>query len=338
MEVEKDSRHGGSPAMDFGKLSSEFEQKEPTLQRLKEEALFILNEALKKKDIKVHLVTSRVKSIKSFIDKVNRKQSEKPFEEIQDIVGLRVVCLFLSDIPRIGDVVRSCFEVLSEDNKIEDYEVSSFGYLSVHFIAKMKKELAGPRYDEIKGVPFEIQVRTIAMDAWATISHYLDYKTDQDVPRELKRDFYGLSGLFYVADTHFEIFFRSREESREKIALLFEKGKQQLDQEINLDSLAAYLHKNFPDRRHSSPKEISELIHELVEAGYKSIGDVDRVVRTASHAFLVYEKEHPPRDVSRYSNVGVVRISFNLVDEEFRKSQDFGSASMLSKYRTLLKE
>ncbi|MBI4489516.1 MAG: hypothetical protein HY694_10565 [Deltaproteobacteria bacterium] len=52
-------------------------------------------------------------------------------------------------------------------------------------------------------VPFEIQIRTIAQDAWASISHYLDYKKESDIPAQLRRDFYALSGLFYVADRHF---------------------------------------------------------------------------------------------------------------------------------------
>ena len=51
-------------------------------------------------------------------------------------------------------------------------------------------------------MPFEIQVRTIAQDAWDSVSHYLDYKNNS-IRDELKRDFYALSGLFYVADTHF---------------------------------------------------------------------------------------------------------------------------------------
>jgi putative GTP pyrophosphokinase len=128
---------------------------------------------------------------------------------------------FLSDIDHIGQVIRDSFLVISEDNKIEGSEVSSFGYMSVHFIATMKKEHSGPRYDHIANMRFEIQVRTIAMDAWANVSHYLEYKSETDVPSDLRRDFYALSGLFYVADKHFEMFFRSRTASREQLAEAF---------------------------------------------------------------------------------------------------------------------
>src|SRR5207237_2679158 len=104
-----------------------------------------------------------------------------PLNEIHDTVGIRVVCLFLSDIARVGALIRERFSVLVEDNRIEGTDVSSFGYMSLHFDVTMKQEHKGPRYDSISGLPFEIQVRTIAMDAWANVSHHLDYKSDKDL-------------------------------------------------------------------------------------------------------------------------------------------------------------
>src|SRR5947208_10717429 len=104
----------------------------------------------------------------------------------------------------------------------------------------MKSEYKGPRYDAISGMPFEVQVRTILMDAWANVSHYLDYKGEADVPKPLRRDFYALSGLFYVADSHFEMFFKSSKDSRKQMAKLASESQSELtEQDINLDSLTA---------------------------------------------------------------------------------------------------
>jgi ppGpp synthetase/RelA/SpoT-type nucleotidyltranferase len=66
----------------------------------------------------------------------------------------------------------------------------------------------GPRYEDLKGLKAEIQIRTIAMDAWSNVSHYLEYKTPEAAPSSLRKDFYALSALFYLADTHFELFFQ----------------------------------------------------------------------------------------------------------------------------------
>src|ERR1039458_7568378 len=116
--------------MDAGEIKKEFENRERNFSALEGEAKFILEGALRKKKIKIHSMPSRVKDLDSFLDKVKRKESAKPFEDIRDIVGLRVVRLFLSDIPKVGQVIRDSFSVLSEDDKIEGAEVSSFGYMS----------------------------------------------------------------------------------------------------------------------------------------------------------------------------------------------------------------
>jgi len=193
-------------------------------------------------------------------------------------VGLRVVCLFLSDIERVAKVVKESFEVLEEDNKIEGREISSFGYMSFHFTVQMKRSFSGPRYDAIASIPFEIQVRTIAMDAWATTSHYLDYKSDVDVPSDLRRDFYALSGLFYVADRHFEMFFRSSQTVRERIESTLARPKPELKQKLNLDSLTAYLKSKFPDRKDGEKQSISQLVSELRGQNFQTIEDVDVLV------------------------------------------------------------
>ena len=306
--------------MDNQTLSQQFQDKRRTFDHLETEALYIIRNSIESTDIKLHSIASRVKEVQSFLDKAERIQTEKAFDEIDDVVGLRVICLFLSDIDRIAAAIRDSFLVLSEDNKIEGSEVSSFGYMSVHFIAMMKKEYSGPRYDHIANVPFEIQVRTIAMDAWANVSHYLEYKSETDVPSDLRRDFYALSGLVYVADKHFEMFFRSRNESREQLAEAFADAKPPLDQEINLDNLAAYLASKFPDRKHSNPKELSELISELSEAGVEKISEIDRNLDFAAKAYSVYEAENPPHAETgrKYSDIGVVRGVFDLINSEFR--------------------
>jgi len=323
--------------MDIEKVTRGFQNRMPLYEQLEEEALFILKQALDQLNIKVHSVPSRVKRLDSFLNKFQRKQLENPkelenpFEEIRDVVGLRVVCLFLSDIALIGKLIRNSFSILTEDDKVEATEVSSFGYMSVHFIATMKTEYAGPRYDQISKIPFEIQVRTIAMDAWANVSHHLDYKSDRDVPGDLKRDFYALSGLFYVADKHFEMFYRSRMQSQERMTELFEAAtpEAKAQQEINLDSLSAYLHTKFPDRKHADSGRLSQLVNELTNAGYKTIGEIEQIVETASDALRQYEEDYPPIPNGTFADVGVVRISASIVNEQFvRWTIDFKETDM----------
>lgn len=306
--------------MDSEKLKTKYDEKAAINERLRVEAEFTLKQILEKRSIKTHEISSRVKTFESFLKKAKNKESKEPFEEIQDIVGLRVVCLFLSDIPKIVESIRESFDILSEDDKIKEKDASSLGYLSVHFTVRLSEKCSGPRYDEIVGIPFEIQVRTIAMHAWAIISHYLSYKTKLDVPNELQRDFYALSGLFYIADVHFEMFFKSVMESRKRMDTVFQGGTLKVDSDINLDSMMAYLHRKFPDRRHANSDIVSELIQELSAAGYKSINDIENAIDIAWDTFLDKEKTHPPSDCDdgKFMDVGVIRCIFDIFDNNFQ--------------------
>src|SRR3990172_460144 len=120
-------------------------------------------------------------------------------QEIQNIK----IHSFNHRIKGFDSFVEKNFEIIEKDDKIDGVDVNIFGYMVLKYKAKLKDVQSD--YKDFKDIPFEIQIITIAQDAWASISHYLDYKNENKLPLHLKRDFHALSGLFYVADTHFEI-------------------------------------------------------------------------------------------------------------------------------------
>jgi hypothetical protein len=239
-------------------------------------------------------------------------------------------------------MIRTEFDVLDEDDKVEGHDLSQFGYMSVHFVARLRRKYVGPRYDSIQGVAFEIQVRTILMDAWANVSHYLDYKGDTSVPSDLRKDFYALSGLFYVADKHFELFAletaNSRQVARESI-----DADAELDIELNLDTFLAYLATKFPDRQHATPADVSELVEEIAPYGYSTLRDVDRDIDRGLRATLAYENDDPPSlapedegfnpdlehkdQPTRYVDVGMVRASLSMANPAYRAGRHSPSAT-----------
>lgn len=340
----------GMDYMDWEALGHEFNENKPRFEALEREATFALEDCLKSGNVKYHVLLSRIKTYDSFIDKLKREQADnpgkqvEPFKDIhQDIVGLRVVCLFLSDIATISGLIRSSFEILHEDNKIEAEQHSSFGYMSVHFNVELMKSCAGPRYDGIKGMPFEIQLRTISMDAWAAASRYLDYKSEQAIPKELKRAFHALSGLFYVADTQFEMLYEASQKSRDNMTELFNKPETDwINQTVDLDSLTAYFQKKFADRRHSDPNKVSELVNELLSNGYNTIGMVNEAIETAKPAFFRREEVLPEEALvggTFFTDVGVVRTSLAYVDEDFRRFRgDITPLAEAEEYRKYLSQ
>ncbi|MHC4509422.1 MAG: GTP pyrophosphokinase [Planctomycetota bacterium] len=191
--------------MDLRSVREEFEARRSRFERLKEKALYVLDKERKRQKIKVHILYGRIKEIDSFVDKIRRKGIKKPFAQIHDIVALRIVCLFRSDVQRVGNVVRTAFRVIDEEDKTEHDDPRIFEYGGFHFIAKLKEEDLSPEDSELGRITFEIQVRTIGQDAWAAVSHHLDYKKERGIPDALRQDFNALSGLFHVADSQFEL-------------------------------------------------------------------------------------------------------------------------------------
>ena len=317
----------GKEIMDLDTIKSEYSKRKQSYEKLRTELIYILEKQLKAVYIPYHMIGGRVKELDSVIAKARRDIPGEAYEDIDkiiDICGVRIICLFLSDIEKIGLLIEQNFDVEDKDDKVLSKSEAEFGYLSVHYVAKLPSHFSGPRYDEIKDLRFEIQVRTIAMHSWATISHYLDYKSPHSIPSELRKDFQALSALFYLADSHFELFFRKGQESKQIAEQKAEKASGILDEEINLDTLSIYLKRKFPDRYHYADAETG-LVEELVAAGYTRIRELDEDLERSMEAFKLYEKKHPPVDIEtqeyiRYADVGVVRAALLISNKNFRDS------------------
>jgi len=193
-------------------LKNRYQSHIKLLEKLRVIAKYHLNREIRRKNIKIHSLQHRIKTFDSFLDKMKRQKTKEPFREMRDLLGLRVVCLFRSDLHSISTIIRDIFEVIEEDNKIDNIAADIFGYMGIHFIAKLKN-VSGKDQRPICDLPFEVQLRTIGQHAWASISEYLYYKQETSVPRNLRRDFYALSGLFHVADSQFEILRKQQLES-----------------------------------------------------------------------------------------------------------------------------
>lgn len=297
-----------------------YNSKGPRNQALLEEVVFILKDKIAVANIKIHGIEGRIKTLDSVLEKCERKGNQD-LESVVDIVGARVVCLFRSDMARVGELVLSNFDVVSVDDKIS--EGGPLGYMSIHYGCKMPSRYIGPRYENTGDTVFEIQIRTLCMHAWAAVSHYLDYKGDWDVPEDLKRALGALSGLFYVADSEFEQFYAARVQSRKDAEV---QTSPEGEQEINLDTMISYLKQRFPDRRQSDTQLVSEIVHEVKAVGYTSIRELDRDIMRGLPAFLELEKRHPPsRDMLRYLAIGAVRVTLRLVSAKMRELEQNGA-------------
>jgi hypothetical protein len=174
------------------------------------------------------------------------------------------------------------------------------------------------------------------MDAWANISHFLDYKSSKEVPKELRKDFYALSGLFYLAVTHFELFYDARQNSKRNYQEIMKTETNFVGQEINLDNLKAYFDIKYPKFKKTEIETISELLTEFHNSGYTTLDKLDKDITQAEPAFKEYEKEHPPFNDKFYQPAGIVRCSLAIINKKFRDIRYHGDETY-SNYEKYIK-
>lgn len=141
----------------------------------------------------VEHIKSRIKSKESAIKKLERKNLEITADNIirnvHDMIGTRIVCSFLSDVNDIVNIIKNSKHLKIKSEKDYITNPKNTGYISYHIIVLVPIYLnEGTEYVEA-----EIQIRTIAMDFWATLDHKIRYKFDENIPEEVKTEMYNCS-------------------------------------------------------------------------------------------------------------------------------------------------
>ncbi|MDO4619573.1 MAG: GTP pyrophosphokinase family protein [Lachnospiraceae bacterium] len=145
-----------------------------------------LKEAHKKQNLysPIESVSGRVKSVSSILEKMQRKDIafENLEEEVEDIAGVRIICQFVEDIDKVVSLVqnRTDMEIRSTKDYLSNQKKS--GYRSLHLIIWYTVQgINGP-----KKLQVEIQIRTMAMNFWATTEHSLQYKYKGSIPEHVR--------------------------------------------------------------------------------------------------------------------------------------------------------
>ena len=145
-------------------------------------------------------VKSRIKSPESIVKKLRRHGHEVTIESMQqhlnDIAGIRIICSFTSDIYQIAQMIsnQSDVKVLT----VKDYIASPKpnGYKSYHLVVLIPIFLSDGRVD----TKVEIQIRTIAMDFWASLEHKIYYKFEGNAPEQIRADLKDCADIVEMLD------------------------------------------------------------------------------------------------------------------------------------------
>ena len=133
----------------------------------------------------IHHIEDRLKSPKSIFEKLRRKDKsfsvESAKNNLYDIAGVRVICNYIEDIYTVADLLTSQDDVKLVKRKDYIREPKPNGYRSLHLVIQTPVYLSEAK----EQVFVEVQIRTIAMDFWASLEHELKYKTDTEVSADL---------------------------------------------------------------------------------------------------------------------------------------------------------
>ena len=247
----------------------------------------IVEEALKRRDIKVHSVQARAKDPTSFGRKAafpseadpTKPKYSSPLEQITDLAGVRVIAFFPKTLDEIDKVLSDEFKIVEKSNKGEDLiEEDRFGYQSIHYLVRLTaRRSVLPEYQRFADAVAEVQVRTILQHAWAEIEHDIQYKSSSVIPTEIHRRFTALAGMLEIADREFQGIQdddrRLTAEARSRIQV----GELQ-KVEITPDAIKAFL-----DRRLGQDGRISEFSYDWTarlvrKLGFRTLEQVEKCI------------------------------------------------------------
>ncbi len=284
-------------------------QYEKTMPRYQEFTLKLRNlieDIIRRHDIAYDMIESRTKEVANFKSKIERpgKSYSDPINDITDLAGIRVVLFYPEDVDKVCDIINQEFIIdrknsIDKRNLLKPHEI---GYLSVHYVVALsptRKSLL--EWSAFENLRAEIQIRTVLQHAWASISRALDYTREREVPSELRRRLFLLSGLLEIADQEFSSIRKKQQILTRKVSKKLKAGETNI--ELNSNTLAQYFKKSqvidqiynealklgFVDS--DQPIGPASIIPYCQVLGINTIGDLERLLMIIQRAASDYLKQ-----------------------------------------------
>ena len=256
-----------------------------------------LKEFFAEAGIIVAAVEHRVKAEESLAGKLKLKGSKyRDIFDITDLVGIRVITFYIDDVDKVASVLERLFEIDWENSidKRKAHEIDSFGYLSLHYICRIPESAySDPEHPELNKIRFEVQMRTVLQHAWANMNHDTGYKSGVEIPTTYLRNLSRLAGMLELVDDEFSRIRRELSDYRRNVQNLVASGN--LDEVLlDGDSFRSYLQiKPFDalskriasiNQAEIQPVDLSAFLGLFKAMGFKTLGDIARMVRDYSDA------------------------------------------------------
>ena len=256
-----------------------------------------LKEIFEDAGIIVAALEHRVKTKDSLAGKLRLKGGKyQEIFDITDLVGIRVITFYIDDVDKVASIVDRLFDI-DWDNSIDKrkaHEIDSFGYLSLHYICRIPESAySDPEHPEVNKIRFEVQMRTVLQHAWANMNHDTGYKSGVEIPKVYLRNLSRLAGMLELVDDEFSRIRREITDYRRHVQSLVASGNLE-EVQLDGDSFKSYLKIGPFDRLNGriasinqaeiQPVDLNRFLPVFKAMGFKTLGDVDRLVKDYSDA------------------------------------------------------
>jgi putative GTP pyrophosphokinase len=259
--------------------ATQYEAMVPGLERFRESLATALEEQLAANHVGLAApLESRVKSWESILGKLERDVARiQDFREYRDLVGLRIVVPFATDLPAAAASIRAACHVTEAHQTADRLADDRFGYQASHFVVKARQ--MRPATDgAFSTLTAEVQLLTAAQHVWAQSSHFLQYKSTEATPPELRRSVNRVAALLELVDLEFERLIQARESYRRSVQI--EDDATILD----VDVLDVALPRLWPREHPYDPSLNGMILNALTRHGIRTLGDLRRLIATQRSA------------------------------------------------------
>jgi len=276
-------------------ILEEYREKYPVYEKMNQLIRDALQKSISENGLYVTAIETRIKQEKSLATKLEIKgEKYMSLSDLTDIVGARVITFYSDEVDKISALVDRLFDIdwKNSVDKRKNHELDSFGYNSLHYICRIKKEMYfDPEHPEINEYRFEVQMRSALQHVWATMNHDTGYKSGVEVPKEYLRNLNRLAGMLELADEQFSLIRTSINDYRRSVQTLVSSGRFE-DVKLDGDTFRSYLQLNpfgklckriasinQAEIHHTSSYPYIKILRKF---GFRTLGDVEYLINEYS--------------------------------------------------------
>lgn len=277
--------------IDINKIEQEHKQLEPVAKIIHDKLRELLQSLVDENEIRLAVpFRTRVKELWAILDKAkNRRfQIKQTILELPDVIGVRMIPLFVREINRLADIIRDNFEVVDTYFPQDKVSGNACTQSCLQMVFKLPESwFSNPSMKKFKDMTVELQIRTIPQHNRSQVLSLLQYKQEPNIPRELKSSINRISALLELVDIEVERLLHDRDNYLDSIKEIMQSSE---DYVLNVDVLGYILDNELPDANKSIKENYWGLLENLIVLNLNTKNALLEIIKTYKSRALEIDK------------------------------------------------